>query len=351
MWFSWTLAVTMYYLVTSETQMEAILLVKVRERFLGLHRPFVGLIVLWTSPYIIVAWNIGVLIVDHRAEIVQMCVNAMWSSAVTCESLRVAVLMTDDWLESHYDYAEIVESFISTNLNESAVSFTRFYCKHGDVPTLERLSTNFDVVLISGSRCDANSTTIEWICQLRELTRVLIEHSSLKLLGIGFGSQLLASVLPGGSTGRVEIGWVIGCENVRISLAKLGTVFPDYQRWLPDCERSGDATDIKQDELSEYREVCVLQLRQNCAQAVPNDAVVLGASDGCPIEAFAAARDAESGEYRVLATQGHPQFDSVFVDELLQHKDLGEIEVKHVQSDKKPTTDVWRAVFQRHLFG
>lgn len=143
---------------------------------------------------------------------------------------------------------------------------------------------DFDAVLITGSKFDSFADD-DWIVRLRDYVRELFDAKK-PMIGICFGHQLLAHAL-GGRAGRSDKGWGLGVMR--------------YQ--VVDKAEFMDATDT----------VDLIVSHQDQVSDLPPGAVRLWGNDFCVNAAFVIPG-------RVLAIQGHPEFNTNYAKALLSYR-------------------------------
>jgi GMP synthase-like glutamine amidotransferase len=139
-----------------------------------------------------------------------------------------------------------------------------------------------DAYLATGSRFSAYDD-VAWIHALKDFVRRL--HEAKKpFVGVCFGHQILAEAL-GGKVARAETGWGVGVHGVEVI---------SREPWMRP-EQLG----------------CALQyMHQDQVERLPEDGVVVGRSDHCPVAMF---RVGDS----TLGIQGHPEFPKAYSKALL----------------------------------
>ncbi|MCB0331059.1 MAG: hypothetical protein KDD70_15415, partial [Bdellovibrionales bacterium] len=142
-----------------------------------------------------------------------------------------------------------------------------------------------EVYLITGSPSGCYEE-IHWIVELRNFVRSSFEQGK-KLCGICFGHQILAHSL-GGRTERAKVGPIRGLKQTEITGFLPGWMTPAQER-LQLYYSHGDQ---------------VMNL--------PEGGEILARTEVCPIAMFR-VRD------QVFGIQGHPEFDRLFMSELIEH--------------------------------
>ncbi len=142
----------------------------------------------------------------------------------------------------------------------------------------------YDAVLLTGSRHDAFSDE-GWVVELRARVSVLL-NSSVKLLGICFGHQLIAHCL-GAKVARAPQGWGLGRQIYRWHQDPYGEIGADH--------------------------VALLASHQDQVLELPAGATLLASQDNCPIAAYSIG-------HQVLCIQPHPEFDAEYMGFLLNKR-------------------------------
>ncbi|MGE0133168.1 MAG: amidotransferase [Blastocatellales bacterium] len=139
-----------------------------------------------------------------------------------------------------------------------------------------------DAYLTTGSRFSAYDD-VDWIHALKNFVRRI--HGAKKpFVGVCFGHQIMAEAL-GGKVTKAETGWGAGVHNLEVIR---------HEAWMQP-ERSG----------------CGLQyMHQDQVAQLPEDGVVIGRSEHCPVAMFRA------GDF-MLGIQAHPEFTKDYSEALL----------------------------------
>ncbi len=139
-----------------------------------------------------------------------------------------------------------------------------------------------DAYLTTGSRFSAYDAD-DWIKQLKDFVRRAY-RAKKPLVGVCFGHQVMAEAL-GGKVAKADTGWGVGARNVEIVKT---------EPWMRPEQSS-----------------CRLQhMHQDQVARLPEDAVVIGRSDHCPV---AMLRVGDS----MLGIQAHPEFTAAYSEALL----------------------------------
>lgn len=140
---------------------------------------------------------------------------------------------------------------------------------------------DYQAYLITGSKYDSFAEDT-WIVQLRSYVQTLFEAGK-PMVGICFGHQLLAHAL-GGRAGRCQAGWGLGVMQYQL----------DHQPEFIDAQDP----------------VHLIVSHQDQVLSLPPKAKRLLSNGFCPNAAFYIP-------HRVLAIQGHPEFDVDYAKALL----------------------------------
>ncbi len=173
------------------------------------------------------------------------------------------------------------ERFISL-LSEPGETWHVYDVEHGVFP--EDVS-GYDGFVITGSRYSAYEDR-PWIKQLLELVREINERA-IRLVGVCFGHQAIALAL-GGEVGLNPKGWDIGLKELILTEAARDLA---SFRYAPEPIR-------------------ILVSHMDVVTRLPEQAVCLAYSERTEVEAFAIGPS-------VLSFQGHPEYDSGAVAEII----------------------------------
>ncbi|HKE03386.1 MAG TPA: amidotransferase [Blastocatellia bacterium] len=170
--------------------------------------------------------------------------------------------------------------------------FAALFHRHAPQITLRAYDTCNGEVPSSLDSCDAYLTTgsrfsayddVDWIHALKNFVR-RIHEAKKPFVGVCFGHQIMAEAL-GGKVARAEVGWGVGVHSVEVISPEL---------WMRPEQSS-----------------CGLQyMHQDQVERLPEDGVVIGRSDHCPVAMF---RIGDS----TLGIQAHPEFPKAYSEALL----------------------------------
>jgi GMP synthase-like glutamine amidotransferase len=111
-----------------------------------------------------------------------------------------------------------------------------------------------------------------------------VHEAKKPFVGVCFGHQMMAEAL-GGKVSRAETGWGVGARIVEVISA---------ESWMRPAQSS-----------------CALQyMHQDQIERLPEDGVVIGRSDHCPVAIFRAGDS-------MLGIQAHPEFSKAYSEALL----------------------------------
>jgi len=198
--------------------------------------------------------------------------------------MKVAILECDHaperLLTQFGDYSDMIRHMLDTTGNK--FDFDIFDCRRGDYPANLDI---YDFFITTGSKADAYDDS-PWIKQLIEFIHRLDEEEK-KLIGICFGHQIIAMA----RQGRVEKsdkGWGIGIANNRIITT------PD---WMG----------VRRPELN------IIVSHQDQVTDIPDDALVIAASDFCPYFVV-------QWNDHFLSIQGHPEWNNDYSRALINDR-------------------------------
>ncbi|KKA28999.1 hypothetical protein TD95_004141 [Thielaviopsis punctulata] len=161
----------------------------------------------------------------------------------------------------------------------SALALTRFNA-HDDPDTYPSLD-DIDGMLITGSKHNAMDGDA-WIVKLVEFTRAAMERG-IKVVGVCFGHQIVGRAL-GTPVLRSDKGWEISVMEIELT-AEGKKVF-------------------QQDKMN------IFQMHRDYVAETPKDAMLLAKTDLCPNQGFYIPG-------KCITVQGHPEFTSVIVSEIV----------------------------------
>ncbi|MGH9768670.1 MAG: glutamine amidotransferase-related protein [Blastocatellia bacterium] len=195
--------------------------------------------------------------------------------------MKVGLLECDHVLERFRhvagDYREMFAALFNSHAPEITLQF--FDVCNGAFPSSLDAC---DAYLTTGSRFSAYDD-VDWIHSLKNFVRQ-IHEAKKPFAGVCFGQQIMAEAL-GGKVERADTGWGVGVHNVEVIR---------HEAWMRP-KQSG----------------CGLQyMHQDQVVRLPEDAVVIGLSDHCPVAMFRAGDS-------MLGIQAHPEFPKAYSEALL----------------------------------
>ena len=219
--------------------------------------------------------------------------------------MKIGLLECDHILERFRhiagDYRDMFAALFASHAPQ--ISLQPFDVCNGEFPSSLDAC---DAYLTTGSRFSAYDD-IDWIQALKNFTR-RIHEAKKPFVGVCFGHQMMAEAL-GGRVARAETGWGVGARGVEIIRREL---------WMrPEQSR------------------CALQyMHQDQVELLPEDGVVIGRSDHCPVAMF---RVGDS----MLGIQAHPEFPKAYSEALLLDRveRIGEERVKAALPSLSQPTD------------
>lgn len=164
---------------------------------------------------------------------------------------------------------------------DAPFTYAGYDVMHGKLPNSV---DDCDAYMITGSASGVYDAE-EWIAELMQFIRDCYQAQK-KLVGICFGHQVLAHTL-GGHAEKSEKGWGLGLKRFDIVTGK---------PWMAGSPAQCDLYFAHQDQVTQ----------------IPPAAERLGGSEFCP-NAFYAI------ENRVLGIQGHPEFTTGIMQDILAH--------------------------------
>lgn len=153
-----------------------------------------------------------------------------------------------------------------------------------------------DAYLCTGSRWSVYDD-VAWIHELKTFVRQ-VHITSKPFIGICFGHQMMAEAL-GGKVEKSEYGWGVGIRNLEITQA---------EAWMQPPQPTLKLHYMHQDQVTR----------------LPENSVVLGRSEHCPVGAF------RIGD-TMLGIQAHPEFTNEYSAALLADR-IERIGAEHVQA-------------------
>ena len=195
--------------------------------------------------------------------------------------MKIGILECDHILERFRhiagDYREMFDALF--NRHAPQITLRAFDTCNGEFPPS---IDSCDAYLATGSRFSAYDD-VDWIHALKNFVR-RVHEANKPFVGVCFGHQIMAEAL-GGKVSRAEAGWGVGVHSVEVIRT---------EDWMRPAQSS-----------------CGLQyMHQDQVERLPEDGVVIGRSDHCPVAMF---RIGDS----MLGIQAHPEFPSAYSEALL----------------------------------
>ncbi|GAA5876785.1 hypothetical protein JCM3774_003473 [Rhodotorula dairenensis] len=189
---------------------------------------------------------------------------------------------------------------------------------NGDFPKEDRVKSA-DGLLITGSAHTAADDE-PWILELVDyIKRLPSLNPSLKTIGICFGQQVISRAY-GSKSCRNEQGWEIGVHP--IDLTEAGRqVFPGRTQ------------------------LYIHQMHRDNVPSVPEGFELLGATDKCPVHGLVRYVDGTSpseasfDKISIITLQGHPEFNSKIVNEVIAMRESKGVISKEVADESRENAD------------
>ncbi|MFN2355129.1 MAG: GMP synthase [Desulfopila sp.] len=201
--------------------------------------------------------------------------------------MKIAILQCDDVLDKFQPqfghYRDMIRRmFLRNDIAASPLQFDDFVCRQGHYP---KDRDSYDLYITTGSKASVYDD-VPWIAQLIDFVRQL-DRRGKKLIGICFGHQIIAMACRGmvEKSGR---GWGIGVAVNRI------VATPAWMR-----------------ETKEYLNIIVSH--QDQITTLPEDALVIAASDFCPFFMV-------QWNDHFLSIQGHPEWNRAYARALINER-------------------------------
>jgi GMP synthase-like glutamine amidotransferase len=230
--------------------------------------------------------------------------------------MKIGLLECDHVLEKYQhiagDYRQMFADLFRRHAPQLKLVF--FDVRNSEFPASADVCDGY---LATGSRFSAYDDEA-WIRELKAFVRRL-RDAEKPFVGICFGHQILAEAL-GGKVVKAPQGWGIGVHGLNIIKS---------EAWMQPEQA-----------------ICNLQYsHRDQVQRLPENSVVLGESDHCPVAMF------RVGE-KMLGIQGHPEFPAAYVEALVRGRTelIGE-ELVNAANYNAPTDEAVITVWLTRFLG
>ncbi|KIW99905.1 uncharacterized protein Z518_10833 [Rhinocladiella mackenziei CBS 650.93] len=141
---------------------------------------------------------------------------------------------------------------------------------------------DIDAILITGSKHDSYADT-PWINKLVDFTAKILSETTVRVIGVCFGHQIVGRALKA-EVGRNPLGWEAAVNDVELS--------------------------EKGKEIFGVDKIRLHQMHRDIVFYYPEGVEALGFSPVCKVQAMYSPK-------RLITVQGHPEFNSEIVTEIL----------------------------------
>lgn len=229
---------------------------------------------------------------NHSIGLLRRMLRSTTSLVSSDDCKKFAVLVTghaaDGCRQRFGDYGDL---FVKLLRERDQEVWDMFNVVDQQFPSRESIDF-YDGFVITGSKHDAHGQE-EWIVKLRDFVRE-IHRRRRKILGICFGHQLTAIAL-GGASGKAACGWELGVVDLEPTAV--------FREKFPNTA----------EEMRNRDKIRIHQVHQDQVSVLPPEAVLLASSKNTPIEMYSVSDN-------VLCMQGHPEFNSEIVKEILNDR-------------------------------
>lgn len=173
--------------------------------------------------------------------------------------------------------------------------------------------SDFDAILITGSRYSVYDPNQQWIDGLVAYTREALATTAsspaasppVRVVGVCFGHQVVGRAL-GVPVGPNPAGWEVSVTRVELSPAGVAFFTPAIPlgKGKEDADRDGSTVTEGPPTLS------IHQMHRDAVLDAPAGAELLGSTADCPVQGLLLPG-------RAVTVQGHPEFDETIVREIL----------------------------------
>eukprot|EP01083_Nonionella_stella_P032495 88954_1 len=199
---------------------------------------------------------------------------------------KFAVFVTGpvtDFCKKHYG---TYGTMFRDALKENDEQWDLWEVQHGEFPSDEQLG-QYSGIVITGSKYSAHETDVPWIAKLNEACRRVAENKDQRILGVCFGHQAVSNAL-GGRSGPVN--WNVGLRRMKFN--------PGFSETFQNSSFTDPHLDIA-------------VLHHDQVLDLPPTSKVLASYEGCPVAMYSVGTN-------VLCLQGHPEFDSRLLKDILR---------------------------------
>lgn len=185
---------------------------------------------------------------------------------------------------------------------------------NGDFPTEDRVKSA-DGLLITGSAHTAHDDE-PWILDLVDyIVRLPSVNPSLKTIGICFGQQVISRAY-GTKSVRNDKGWEIGVHPIEL-------------------------TEVGRQVFTGRTQLAIHQMHRDNVPSLPEGFELLGSTDKCPVHGMVRYVDGTSpseasfDKISIVTLQGHPEFNSKIVNEVIEMRESKGVISKEVADESR----------------
>ncbi|KAK7202797.1 class I glutamine amidotransferase-like protein [Myxozyma melibiosi] len=217
------------------------------------------------------------------------------SDASGPRTLRLAILETDpENITVCGSFAQLFDNLFTNTVTQTeeavenvGLELVNYNVVKGDYPAKIE---EFDGMLITGSRANAYDDD-KWILDLAAFIRKIFNSSTVRLIGICFGHQIIARAL-GGTVAPNPAGWEVSVTTLTLDDAGIGAlIFPDI------AQSTGGLLRIQ-------------EMHSDHVTVLPKGVHVFASSPKSPVQGMYVPR-------KILTFQGHPEFNAEVAEALV----------------------------------